>query len=357
MNMQNLKLSSFATVLLMGSTTLGDTIDLKNAVRLTADDSIVQLGDIAVLEGEHAEALADLEIARIDANGAVMEITVRSVRSKLEEAGVHWGRIQLNGRKVTVRPGRAGGSGGEFAVRAMQTASLDTSTEIRSHEKTEVRTAQELMQLSTLRGAIAQFIADGRTSSATDIRIAFNRNDEDILNRPRLTHRIEIEPMGSLRSDRLGLNLRLWSGASVVERFNVTIGLTYRETITLASRDIARLEMISETDVQRDEKWMKASELTLAASPLQAIGRIATRRIKAGQVIRAGDVTRETLIRRGDFVIVRCLVGGAVISLQAEAREDGAEGQTIEFRKHGERDTFLATISAPGEAIIDLAKH
>lgn len=354
MNMRQMQLSSIAALLMMSSVAGGDTINLKSAVRLKADDAIVQLSDIAVLEGEHAEALADLEIGRIGVNGAVIEITVRSVRAKLEEAGVHWGRIQLNGRKVTVRPGRAGG---DSAVQAMQAASLDASAETRPRGRTKARSVQELMSLSTLRGAIAQFIADGRRGSAADIRIAFDRNDADILNRSRLTHRIEIDPMGSLRSDRLGLNLRLWSGASVVDRFNVTIGLTYRETITVASRDIARNEMILEADVQRHEKWMKSSELTLAASPLQAIGRIATRRIKAGQVIRSSDVTRQTLIRRGDFVIVRCLVGGAVISLQAEARQDGSEGQTIEFRKRGERDTFLATISAPGEAIIDLSKH
>ena len=52
----------------------------------------------------------------------------------------------------------------------------------------------------------------------------------------------------------------------------------------------------------------------------------------------------------------RCLVGGAVITLQAEARSDGALGETIQFRKHGERETFPAVITGRGEALVDLAR-
>jgi flagella basal body P-ring formation protein FlgA len=61
------------------------------------------------------------------------------------------------------------------------------------------------------------------------------------------------------------------------------------------------------------------------------------------------------VVERGDRVKVRCLVGGIVIALKAEARADGAEGDTIELRKLGERSTFLATVTGRGEAIVDLA--
>ena len=54
--------------------------------------------------------------------------------------------------------------------------------------------------------------------------------------------------------------------------------------------------------------------------------------------------------------MVRCLVGGVVISLEAEAKSDGAEGEKIELRKLGERDTFLGTVAGPGSALIDLSR-
>jgi hypothetical protein len=40
--------------------------------------------------------------------------------------------------------------------------------------------------------------------------------------------------------------------------------------------------------------------------------------------------------------------------MQAEARADGADGDTIELRKPGERDTFRATITGRGQAVVDL---
>jgi len=94
----------------------------------------------------------------------------------------------------------------------------------------------------------------------------------------------------------------------------------------------------------------------LMCPPDVAAGRVAGKRLRAGDVLRGKDVQRETLIERGDRVTVRCLVGGVVISLQAEACEHGAEGQTIEFRKLGERDQFRATVSGRGEAVIDLSE-
>jgi hypothetical protein len=55
--------------------------------------------------------------------------------------------------------------------------------------------------------------------------------------------------------------------------------------------------------------------------------------------------------------MVRCLVGGVVISLEAEARTEGAKGDRIELRKLGERDTFMATATGPGAAVIDLSRQ
>jgi flagella basal body P-ring formation protein FlgA len=78
--------------------------------------------------------------------------------------------------------------------------------------------------------------------------------------------------------------------------------------------------------------------------------------LSEGDALREQHVRRETLIRRGDLVIVRALVGGSVLTMQAEARASGSEGDTIEFRKIGERDTFLATVTARNEAIVDLQR-
>ena len=109
-----------------------------------------------------------------------------------------------------------------------------------------------------------------------------------------------------------------------------------------------------DADVAEQEQWMPPSQAGLCANRVAAIGRVASRNLKAGDLVRESHIRRNTLIKRGDTVTVRCLVGGAVISLQAEARAVGGEGETIEFRKQGERDAFRATVTSRGEAVVDL---
>ena len=79
--------------------------------------------------------------------------------------------------------------------------------------------------------------------------------------------------------------------------------------------------------------------------------------LKAGDLINKKDVKSEILVNRGDRVIVRCVVGGVVISLEATARSNAAEGEKVELRKLGERDTFMATVTGPGAAIVDLSRR
>ena len=73
-------------------------------------------------------------------------------------------------------------------------------------------------------------------------------------------------------------------------------------------------------------------------------------------MLRNTDLKRPALIERGGRVTVRCLVGGIAIAMQAEARDDGAEGDRIELRKLGERETFFAIVTGPGEAVVDLSR-
>jgi len=340
-------------LLVLGGAARGDTIELRNAVRLGADDRIVNLGDIAVLEGPDAQKLSEFEITTLDGGAEAVELTIGEIRTRLDGAGVHWGRIQLSGRTVVVRPGRAPG---ESALMAMQSASLGSALPSDpAHGRTDAASAQELSALPTIRGALASFMAAGLRRPADEIGLAFDVRDDAALNQPRAGHRIEFEPTGSLMSDRLGLRIRLWDGIRVTARYEVTIGLLIRAEAPVPARDIARDERITDEDLHIETMWLKPSEAALAASRHDVVGRIAARRLEAGAPIARAAVRRQTVIQRGDAVIVRCLVGGTVIAVQAEARADGAEGDVIEFRKKGERAVFLATIAGPGEAIVDLS--
>ena len=92
------------------------------------------------------------------------------------------------------------------------------------------------------------------------------------------------------------------------------------------------------------------------ARPGDLVGKTAASRLAPGNPIRSGTVAAPVVVKQGDDVFVRCLVGGLVISLKAEARADGAAGELVPMRKMNERSTFLARVTGPGEAVVDLSE-
>jgi flagella basal body P-ring formation protein FlgA len=114
--------------------------------------------------------------------------------------------------------------------------------------------------------------------------------------------------------------------------------------------------MVTESALSITNEWLKPSVANNLCPAEECAGRIASSNLKAGAPVKRKHVHRERVIERGDRVVVRCLVGGVVISMQAEARSDGSVGDEVELRKPGERNTFFATVSGPGEAVMDLSR-
>ncbi len=111
-----------------------------------------------------------------------------------------------------------------------------------------------------------------------------------------------------------------------------------------------------ESDCAVERRWIPPIQASMLCGFVEAVGRIASMQLRAGDVLKKKHVKREVLVSRGDRVMVRCLVGGVVLSLEAEARSNGAEGESVELRKLGERNTFMATIVGPGSAIVNLSR-
>jgi flagella basal body P-ring formation protein FlgA len=334
---------------------LGDEITLKGSVRLKAEVQAVHLADIAELSGPDAQRLAATVIAEAPRDREALEITVRQVRQKLADAGVHWGRIQLNGRTVIVRPAapRAAAPPLTMTPVAVQppAAPKREGPPVPKHEL-----AADLVDLTTLRGTVARMFVDALGVSPQELRLVFDDRSQALLDTDQDSFRFEIQPLGSLAADRIELTVRAWAEGRIEQRHSITVGPTINTDVAVLRRDLARGEEIREEDLEVEVRWLAPSQAAMVSSFVQAVGRVASMRLKAGDALRIRHIKREHVIKRGDRVMVRCLVGGVVISLEAEARTEGAKGDRIELRKLGERDTFMATATGPGAAVIDLSR-
>jgi flagella basal body P-ring formation protein FlgA len=128
-----------------------------------------------------------------------------------------------------------------------------------------------------------------------------------------------------------------------------------RTRVAVPVQPLPRGTTIQEADFTVRELWLPPSRHRTVATPAELVGQITKRTLAADEPIRRPQVETPHVIDRGDRITVRCLVGGVAISLQAEAREAGGIGATIECRKLGERRSFRATVAGPGLAVFDLS--
>jgi flagella basal body P-ring formation protein FlgA len=352
---------------MMAGAALGDHVTLRRSVRLPADAEAIQLRHIAELEGPDAEALADLVIRELAGLDSAIELSVRDVRTALNDADAHWGRINLTGRTVVVRLPRS------TLVRApkpMQEASVTMAGAADGRGKDNDatwRTADQLAGRNSLAGAIAGHVAEALNVRPDRLRLSFDTTKTKPAPEPHgespaidvnavepAEVRFELRPADSLLNERVTFTVRRWSarGASAAQRIEVGVRLL-APTVT-AARDLERGAILTGADVTIDEAWLAPDQAHRLLSPGAVAGQRATRSIAAGEVLEQRHLEPPVVIERGDRVTVRCLVGGVVITLDAEALDDAAEGQPLELRKIGERSTFIATATAPGEATVDI---
>ncbi len=337
-----------------GAVCLADTVTLKSSLRLNAGATVITLGDIAELEGAEAGAFGTLEIAELAGTDKAMEISVEQVRSKLDAAGAHWGRISLNGRSVAVRPAPNSQAGPPMAMAA---CSVDSQRNAAVPVPSKVeQNASSLVDSPTVRGTIASLIATNLHVEPANLQLSFDRDDDELLNTATSAHRFEVQPLSSFASDRIQLGIRLWSDGRVQNQQSISVLPKLRIPVAVLKTDIKKDHVITDSDVLESEQWLSPSQAGQIVPRVAAIGRLTTKNLDAGDTLRDKNLRQSTMVKRGDQAIIRCLVGGAIISMQAEAKADGGIGDVVEFRKPGERESFLATITKRGEAVIDLGR-
>jgi flagella basal body P-ring formation protein FlgA len=346
-----------AMLLALAPVAAADDIVLRGSVRLASDAESIRLGDVAELRGDAAAALAATIIAPAPEPGGVVELKVEQVRSSLTDAGAHWGRLNLTGGRVIVRSRRGGATGGLALMAPVSLESPraggDDDSQRRAPAVERFEPAPQLASEATVRGVVTRYILDRLGVPTADLRLEIS-GDPAVLEMRDGERQIEIEQLSAIDSDRIELAVRLWHGALVEGRHSITARVQQRVAAASVTTPTDRHQAIAAGDVSPIDQWLAPR---LAATMLDAAGApgmIAARRLKPGEPITRQDVHGPTVIKRGERAMVRCLVGGLVIAVQAEAMSDGSRGDSIEFRKIGERQPFLATVTGPGEASVDL---
>jgi flagellar basal body P-ring formation protein FlgA len=134
-----------------------------------------------------------------------------------------------------------------------------------------------------------------------------------------------------------------------VEEARVLADVQRRYLAVVAQRRIIRGSMIGPEDVALSPVVMRGGPPPL--TDLEAvIGQAASGTMRPGDALTVSSVEAPRLVRRGDQLVVRCVVGNLVIRLTGTAMDEGGRDAVIRVRNSSSRDTFLARVVGPHEA-------
>jgi flagella basal body P-ring formation protein FlgA len=327
-----------AVLLFNVSLTLANDITLRQSVTLPA--GAVLLKDIATLNGEQAQQLGQTVVGQIDKAG--LTISMQDVRSKLDAAGVNWARLSLRGFmscQVSLK-----------TIEAETSASLEApATAVAMANPMHAVASDSVM---TLRDLILSELARHTGQSRDDLRVTFNPRDTQILAQSVLADRWEVEVASAGRLGRVLLTIRRWQNDRVTQTHRVGVDVARRALAVVAVRDIRRSEVIAAGDVEIQEVFLTDPHRTPATDLQAVIGKAAREPFTKGQMIYASEASKPELIKRGDRLVVRCVVGGLVVKISARAVEGGAMDDIITVANLDSNERFKARVAGTREAML-----
>ncbi|MEX0652913.1 MAG: flagellar basal body P-ring formation chaperone FlgA [Phycisphaeraceae bacterium] len=318
---------------------LAGSIRLHNVASVQGRD--VRLADIAELTGERAEILADTVIARFNEGRSELTLRHAQVRKALDVHDVHWGLVSLRGHSsCTVRQ------------RPDEPAADDREPRDEPAVASNVESEIDLNTAMTLRARIVEMIEQLSGAAREDLRIHFNDRDADRLDLSVVTHRFELEPGSTAGVGRVPVTVRQYRHGAVVEEFSITVDVERRVLALVARRTIGRGDAFTKDAVRVREVYLGSDRGQPLDDPDLVAGQHAAAVLREGAVVYPEHVRSPVLVRRGELVTVRALVGDLVVRTVGRASEEGARDEVIQVRNEGSRDTFYATVTGRREVVV-----
>ncbi|MBM4112649.1 MAG: flagella basal body P-ring formation protein FlgA [Phycisphaerae bacterium] len=407
-----------------------DTLALRSAVRALRDDGLVLLRDVADLQGEEVSRYAELVVASVPLGSPPKELGVEEIRRRLEQAGANWARIDLEGRRVVVRPrssdamgspgacapasvepksaranaraisgdrggedsalgdGSTDGAGGADRSRADARAGGATNAGASagsnggndsrggnsaargagrlSSSRALRRTASDPVMVdailgeNSVRALVAEAILRALDEQPDSLRLAFDGLDATTLAETPPGVRIEIDPIGSLDTDRAEFAVRWWRDGRVERRSNLSVFPEVARVAAVAPRDLRKGDQPDGSEWDSSLCWVKPSDRHRIVRAGAVGGRAVGTALREGEPLLESHLEKAIFVRRGDRIVVRTTVGSLAVSVDAVAQSDGREGETIECVRVGspgrrERSTISAVVTGRGEAVVRTA--
>jgi len=163
-----------------------------------------------------------------------------------------------------------------------------------------------------------------------------------------MVSRVNVEP----RTGRFDISFEL-PGSAVARRTSLRFTGTVTETLEAAAlaRAVRPGEIIKASDVVIERK-PRAEVGNDSLGVEQAVGLAAKNALRAGQVLRANNLTKPQVVQRNEAVTMSYQVPGIRLTVRGKALESGAAGDVVGVLNIQSNRTVQATITGPGRVAI-----
>ncbi len=334
-----------AIVLTVAALAAADTITLRHGVRVEAGG--LTLSDVAELQGPEAQRFAELVVLETGSDAAA--VAMAAIRNKLDEAGAHWGKLNLRGpSRVELIRAR------ETTPKPVAPVIVDDQAEARANPTEPVQgEAVEVAPPTGLKALLVNWLAERLDVEPGALRVEANDPQAPVWTWNNLNGRFEFESIGGKGLGRVRLIVRRYRGEQIDEQ-RLGVHVAVRKTVVVAQLPVQRGQTLTSSDVKTETRWIESESLRPLTTLRSVVGRSAARRLQVGDLIEQDRIEAQRLIRRGQVVTVRCLSGSLVLKTTARAMEDGTLGEKIEVRNEKTRRQYRVTVTGAQQAVMRL---
>ncbi len=216
-------------------------------------------------------------------------------------------------------------------------------------DKVTVSRAGATLGADAMRAVVAPLLA--QRGIVGDVDIVFD-NEQARLIAPSLATPISVD---QFTFDPIHHRFVATLSAGTTERLVMPGRIMEAMTIAVPARPIQAGERIQPRDLKQVRIRLDQLGRTAATQAESIIGKIARRMLPPDQPIRVADIEMPILVRRNGLVTVNVVSGRLVISMQAKALDDGADGATVRVQNPRGNKIFEGIVTGPGMVTLPLA--
>lgn len=301
-----------AVIILILSAAAADGANVKMVETAVVSSRAVTLGDVASLEGagvDESARLSGIVVGYVSRRDEGVTVSAPAVREALADAGVNLAEVTVTGASAA----RVVLTTGKFDSTAMADA-------IRVY----------LQGIDPRKSWRVSEIEMNFTAAAGIVPVVTEAHPRDVAGRVRFEVR-----------DSRDLSKTAGHAFATISR---------SAQVVVAKRSIPGGRNISERDVE--VAYVDGREAGGSVTDLSdCLGRKTLVTVRAGDVLRHGYLKSETLVKRGDEIVLEVSSGAIVVSVRTSALENASSGDVVRLRRLGGREEYLGKVVGPGRAV------